>query len=218
MAITLKAEKREKTGKYAAFDMRKTGKIPAVVYGKGMETNINLTLDQKEFRQVLASGSRLIDLDVAGTKQMAVVKAVQHETIGKNILHVDFRAVDANTTLHLDVEVVLKGDAAGVQEGGIIEQNLHMITLECLPKDLPTSVELDISNLKIGGVLLVKDIPTLAGVKFVTHEDVPVVSCNYKSEDKPAAQAAAEEPAADAAAAPAAAPAADAKKTDAAKK
>lgn len=217
MAITLKAEKREKTGKYVAFDLRKAGKIPAVVYGKGLESNINLTLDQKEFKQVLASGSRLIDLDVAGHKQMAVVKAVQHETIGKNILHADFRAVDANTTLHLDVEVVLKGDAVGVQEGGIIEQNLHMITLECLPKDLPASIELDISGLKIGGVLLVKDIPALSGVKFVTHEDVPVVSCNYKSEDKPAAAAAAE-PAADAAAAPAAAPAADAKKADAAKK
>lgn len=216
MAITLKAEKREKTGKYVAFDLRKAGKIPAVVYGKGLETNINLTLNQKEFKQVLASGSRLIDLDVAGHKQMAVVKAVQHETIGKNILHVDFRAVDANTTLHLDVEIVLKGDAAGVQEGGIIEQNLHMITLECLPKDLPASIELDISGLKIGGVILVKDIPALSGVKFVTHEDVPVVSCNYKSEDKPAAAPA--EPAADAAAAAPAAPAADAKKADAAKK
>ncbi|MBP5232761.1 MAG: 50S ribosomal protein L25, partial [Planctomycetes bacterium] len=95
----------------------------------------------------------------------------------------------------------------------IIEQNLHMITLECLPKDLPTSIELDISGLKIGGVLLVKDVPALSGVKFVTHEDVPVVSCNYKSEDKPAEAPA--EPAADAAAA---APAADAKKADAAKK
>ena len=208
MAITLKAEKREKTGKYVAFDLRKAGKIPAVVYGRGLKENINLTLDQKEFKQVLASGSRLIDLD---------------ETIGKNILHADFRAVDANTTLHLDVEIVLKGDAAGVQEGGIIEQNLHMITLECLPKDLPSSIELDISKLKISGVLLVKDIPAIPGVKFVTHEDVPVVSCNYKSEDNPAAKAA-EEPAADAAAAaPAAdakkaAPAADAKKADAAKK
>lgn len=214
MATSLKAEKREKTGKYIAFDLRKVGKIPGVVYGKGLKENINLTLDQKEFKQVLASGARVIDLDIAGSKQMAVVKAVQHETIGKNILHVDFRAVDANTTLHLDIEVVLKGDAAGVQQGGIIEQNLHMITLECLPKDLPGSIELDISKLNINDVLLVKDIPAIPGVKFITHEDVPVVSCNYKTEDKPAEAA----PAADAAA-DAAAPAADAaKKAEPAKK
>lgn len=213
MATVLQAEKREKTGKYVAFDLRKIGKIPGVVYGKGLKENINLTVDQKELKQVMATGARLIDLNIDGQKRMAVLKAVQHETIGRNILHVDFRAVDENTTLHLDVEVVLKGECAGVMAGGILEQNVHMITLECLPKDLPTSIELDVSGLKIGDVIYVKDIKAIPGVKFVTHEAVPVVSCNIKSEDKPA------EAAADASAEAAAAPAADAaKKAEAPKK
>jgi large subunit ribosomal protein L25 len=199
MAITLQAEKREKAGKYVAFDLRKQGKIPAVMYGQGLKENVNLTVNQKELKKILASGGRLLDLDIAGKVQLAVLKDVQHAVIGSDLLHADFRAVDEQTTLHLNVEVLLKGDSIGAAEGGIVEQNLHQILLECLPKDLPTKIELDITNLTVGKVLFVSDLSVPNGVKFVTHAHVPVVSCRLKAEEVAATPTAA----ADAAAAPA---------------
>ncbi|GHT03156.1 50S ribosomal protein L25 [Planctomycetales bacterium] len=184
MATTLQAEKREKSGKYIAFALRKIGKIPAVAYGPALKENLNLAVNQKELNQILASGVRLLDLDIGGQKQMAVIKDIQHATIGNDILHADFRAINDDTKLHLTVEVTLKGEAAGsAQTGALIEQNLHRITIECLPKDLPAEIVLDISKLEVGNVWFVSDLPQLPKVRYVTHAEVPVVSCRLKTEE-----------------------------------
>jgi large subunit ribosomal protein L25 len=187
MAVALAAEKREKTGKYIAFDLRKQGKVPAVMYGEGVKENVNLAVNQKELKKVLASGARLLDLNLDGAVHLAVLKAVQHETIGSNLLHADFRAVTENSTLHLNVEVVLKGEAIGTAAGGIVEQNLHQIIIECMPKNLPAHIELDISDLTVGKVLFVSELPAYDGVKYITHAEVPVVSCRLKAEEAAAA-------------------------------
>lgn len=219
MAITLNAEKRTKVGKYIAFDLRKDGRIPAVMYGQGLKENVHLSVNTKELHQLVKTGKRLLDLVVDGNSQMAVLKAVQHETIGNGIIHVDFRAINDNTMLHLEIEIVLKGDAKGLLTGGILEQNLHHITLECLPKNLPTHIELDVTELDIGKILFVSDLPKIAGVKYLTSTAIPVASCRIKSEEKPAVVETAEvaADATDAAATPADAKAGEAKDTKDAK-
>lgn len=202
MAV-LKVEKREGTGKYVAFDLRKKGLIPAVMYGVGME-NVNLTVNERELQTLLGAGARLIDLDLAGKKQMAILKGLQHATIGKHLMHADFNAIDENTPLHVDVDVELTGESVGAREGGIVAMDLHALQIECLPRNLPEKLTVDVSKLGIGGVIYVKDLTIPAGVTVKTHSDVAVVSCHHINRAvENAAEAAAVE-AAPAAAAPAA--------------
>lgn len=194
MAV-LKADKREGTGKYVAFDMRKEGVVPAVVYGKGAE-NINIAINEKEFKAILKSGARILELEIDGKQVHTIVKDVQHSNLGDDILHADFRIIDEHSTLHIEVEVVLKGEAAGIELGGVVEQDLHRVQIECHPSELPEVVELDVSGLGVGQVLYVKDLPEFKGVTYRTPEGVAVVSCHGKSaadEEEAAAEEAAAE-------------------------
>ncbi len=191
MAV-LKVQKREGTGKYVAFDLRKEGMIPAVLYGKGFE-NINLTVDQKELQELVKSGERLLELDIDGKKQRAVLKAAQHENIGDKLIHADFRMVNEDTELHVEVEIALTGIAAGIDLGGVVEQDLHTVQVACKPGDLPEVVTVDVSPLNIGDVLYVKDLPAISGVVYQTLEDVAVVSCHGVSEAEEEEEAGEEE-------------------------
>ena len=179
MAV-LKVQKREGTGKYVAFNLRKQGLIPAVLYGKGAE-NVNLIVSEKELQEIVKSGERLIDLDIDGKAQKAIFKAAQHENIGDKLIHADFRIVDENTLLHIDVEVALTGTAAGEEVGGVVEQDLHKVQVACKPANLPEIIEVDISSLLVGKVLYVRDLPAIEGVSYQTPEGVAVASCHGAS-------------------------------------
>ncbi len=179
MAV-LKVQKREGTGKYVAFNLRKEGKIPAVLYGKGAE-NVNLAVDEGELQEIVKSGERLVDLEVDGKKQQAIIKDAQHENIGDKLIHADFRLVDADTELHVEVEIEIVGTAAGEDVGGVVEVDLHNVQISCKPADLPEIIKVNISALKLGDVLYVKDLPVLEGVVYQTPENVAVVSCHGAS-------------------------------------
>ena len=181
MAV-LKVQKREGTGKYVAFDLRKQGMIPAVLYGKGAE-NVNLIVCEKELQEIVASGERLLELDIEGKTQKAIFKAAQHENIGDKLIHADFRIVDENTVLHIYVEVELTGTAAGEEVGGVVEQDLHKVQVACKPANLPEVINVDVSSLLVGKVLYVKDLPAIDGVSYKTPESVAVVSCHGASAD-----------------------------------
>ena len=184
---TLKATKREGKGKYKAFELRKDGRIPAVIYGKSLKENINVSLVLKEFLSVLKSGDRIIDLDVDGSSRHVLLKAVQHGTYDHEVLHADFRAVSENETIEVELEIELKGDSAGVAMGGMMEQNLHHIHARCLPKDLPEKVVVDVTNLKLGDIFYAKDLPKLSGVEYIFHGNPAVVSCHHPKGEEAAA-------------------------------
>ena len=179
MAV-LKVQKREGTGKYVAFNLRKEGMIPAVLYGKDVD-NVNLAICEKELQEFVKNGERIFDLDIEGKAQKAVLKAAQHENIGDKLIHADFRLVDANTILHVEVEVEVVGTAAGEDVGGVVEQDLHKVHVACKPADLPEVIKVDVSALEVGSVLYVADLPALAGVEYQTMESVAVVSCHGAS-------------------------------------
>jgi len=189
----LKAEKREGTGKYVAFDLRKEGMLPAVYYGKGVE-NMNLAVNEKELYELIISGERIVDLDIAGEMKKAVLKDVQHESIGEGLLHADFRAIDENTAVHVDVSVELVGEAKGAGLGGVVELELHTVSVECLPANLPEVVNLDISTLGLNEVWHVTNLPALKGVKYMTSADSVVVTCHapHKQEEAAESETAAE--------------------------
>lgn len=184
---TLKAEKRAGTGKYVAFNLRKEGRIPAVLYGKGLE-NVNLAVSEKDLRHILHAGERMVELDIEGTTQPALLKSVQHAVIGPALVHADFRAVNASTTLHVDVPVELVGDSVGVEKGGLLEQALFTVEVECVPGNLPEKIEVDISGLDLDQAFYVENLPSLPGVKYTMDSSVSVVSCHLPRGEKEAVE------------------------------
>lgn len=201
MATVLKAETREGVGKYGTFNLRKQGKIPGVVYGPSIPKNLNVALPAKEFQKLLHKGDRILDLDIAGAVHRVVLKEVQHALFGEGVIHADFRVIAETDIIEMHVDIVTIGEAPGLAAGGVLEQNLHSVTVACMPKDLPERIQIDIGGMEIGQKRTVADLPKLAGVKYITAANIPVVAVVHpQAAEEAAAPAAA---AGEAAAAPA---------------
>lgn len=170
---------RQKIGKYGAFALRREGRIPAAVYGKG-QGNLNVSMGLKEFKALLKSGQHMVDLVVDdAAPRKAVLKAVQHGTYDSELLHADFRMIDENEIMQLDVPIEIHGEAVGTREGGIMEQETLMMTVRCLPKDLPDVIKVDVSALKVGDMIYADALPVLPGVTYVYHGHPSIVSCRH---------------------------------------
>jgi len=191
----LEAQKREPGNKNAARRVRADGKIPATVYGAGKTSSISL--DPRQVLRILHSESghnTIFDLAFDGDRQKAMIVDWQFEPIKGKLLHVDVQRIAMDKKLTVTVPVVLKGEAEGVKtQGGILEQLLREVEIECLPADIPKSIEADISHLVFGVDLRVKDLPHAAQVKFLTDEDRMVAHItSVKEEVVPTPEAAAE--------------------------
>ena len=174
---TLKAEDRKRTGTGMLKRMRREGFIPSVVYGGGSETR-NVKISAKDFRDMIgasASANVLVDLELdGGGQQLAFVKDLQHDPLSGNILHADFLAINEATEITAQIPVVLNGEALGVKLGGQLEQLLYTIEIKCLPKDLPETIEGDVSDLDVGDALHVGGMQWTEGVSPTLGEDVVV--------------------------------------------
>ncbi len=172
---TLKAEKRTCTRKLNP--LRAEGLVPAVMYGAGSES-INLQVNAREFAALLSgsvSEHILINLEIAGeSAKLALLKDIQHNAISGQILHADFLQVDENTEIQSTVPVILVGEAAGLKEGGILEQHIHDIEVKCLSKDLPETIEVNISGLGLEQTLTIAGLGLPASIKPVLADDVIV--------------------------------------------
>ena len=174
---TLKAEGRARTGSGVLKQMRREGFVPSVIYGGGTE-NKNVKVHAKTFRDMLnnaASDSILVNLEIeGGDTQLAFLQDVQHNALTREILHVDFLAVDQNTEINANLPLEFVGEPVGVKEGGLLEHMLHSIEITCLPNDLPESISVDVAHLDIGMVVNVGEIVFPEGVKPVMNDDVVV--------------------------------------------
>lgn len=175
--IVLKATVRQVIGKQVKA-LRRQGQLPAIIYGVDF-TPLAIALDFKETSRALqgVSTSHLITVDVQGKKHMALVREKQRHPVTGFLTHVDFQRVSMTERIRLTVPVVMVGEAPAVKfENGILVANLEEIEIECLPKDLPERIELDISILaEIGDSIRVKDLPVPAAVTVLTPEDEMVV-------------------------------------------
>ena len=174
---SLKAEDRKRTGTGTLKLMRREGYIPSVVYGAGKE-NRNVKVSSKNFRDMIAhsaSTNVLVDLELDdGGRQLAFVKDLQHDPLSGQILHADFLAVSEDTEISAQLPVVLTGEAAGVKLGGQLEQLLYNVEINCLPKDLPETIEADVSPLKVGEMLHIGEVTWPEGVSPTLADDVVV--------------------------------------------
>ncbi len=202
----LSAVAREATTKGELRGLRRAGKIPAVVYGGG-QAAMQIVLDAVEFKKATAgiTESTIITIDIAGQKKDAFVKERQRDALTNEVIHVDFLEVVKGRSLHAKVPLRLVGTPVGVREGGILETPAHEIEVECLPKDLPESIELNVESLGANHSIHVRDIVAPKGVKILTNSDLVVALVKFaKAEAAPAAATAAPAAAAAAPAAPSA--------------
>jgi len=199
----LEAQKREPGTKNAARRVRVGGKIPAVLYGAGKGAAA-VAVDPRQVLRILKSESghnTIFDLALDSDRVKAMIVDWQFEPIKGTLLHVDLQRIAMDKKLTVTVPVVLKGEAAGVKtEGGILEQLLREIEIECLPADIPKNIEVDISHLVFGIEVRVKDIPHSEKLKFLTEENQMIAHITTVKEEVVVAP---EAVAADATAAPA---------------
>ena len=197
MAETLRVEKRQSLGKRNNVRLRRSGRVPAVLYGHG-EDSVNLALASDKLEASLRHGAKVVDLDGDATGK-ALLQDVQWDTFLQHVVHVDLLRVRAGEKVKIDVPIELRGEAAGVLDGGLIEQVVHSIEIEVALDVIPDKLHLNIKNLKIGDHLTAKDIIDLpAGATILSDEDEMIVHCVApvveEEEEAPAEEGAAAEP------------------------
>ena len=176
--VKLVAEPREGTGKGVARKLRAAGRVPAVLYGHGMDS-MALSVDSRDLYHVLHTGAGtnvLVDLVVDGTEHLIIPRDVQRDHIHGRFIHVDLLAVRRDEKLHLTIPIRIVGESVGVKAGGVVEHRLWEIEVECLPTDVPEAIEADISALEIGMGLHVSDLVAPSGVTFLTSDEESVVA------------------------------------------
>ena len=195
--------------KNAARRVRVAGKIPAVLYGSGHDP-VAIEVDPKQISRILFSETghnTIFDVEVAGlTGAKAMIVDWQREPINDMLIHIDLKRIALDKALHVKVRVKLLGIPVGVKTaGGILDQVLREVEIECLPADIPANIAVDISNLALYDTLRVSDLPHSDAIKFLNAEDATVAHVVSIREEAPTA-AEAEVAAAAAAAATAAEP------------
>ncbi len=178
MEQKLKAEARADTGKGAARKIRASGRVPAVVYGRGVDP-LPVTIDAKELFHLLhtdAGTNVLVDMRVNSDHFLAMPREIQRDHIRGQFLHVDFLRINRDEKIGVEVPIHLIGESHGVKEGGVVEHHLWTLHLECFPQDVPTSIDADISGLGINESLKVADLDIPDKLTLLTSPDEVVVS------------------------------------------
>ncbi len=177
--INLKAETGRRLGSKESRRLRREGKIPGVLYGKGMES-CSIHMDAKELRNALqgeAGINALLSLQVDSKSYMAMAKVIQRHPVKGNVIHVDFQVTDPNKSVIVEVPITLVGHSSQLQmAGGMVDQQLFSITIKARPGEIPHAVELDISPLQPGGSLKVSDIEIPSGIEIESNLDTTVAT------------------------------------------
>jgi len=204
--VVLQAKNRQSQGSAQSRRLRRGGRIPAVIYGRSGKA-VSIDLDASDFIKGTKgiSESTIVKVEVDGKAYEAFVKDTQRNIIDGNILHIDFYEVESGVALRAKVSLVFNGNPVGVREGGMLETPVHEIEIECLPKDLPERIDIDISGLKANQSMHVRDIALAPGIKLLSNPDQVFALVKFAKVEvvaAPAADAAAAAPGAAGAAAP----------------
>ncbi|GBE06569.1 general stress protein CTC [bacterium BMS3Abin10] len=198
--VSLTAEKRTEIGKGGARSLRRDGFLPAVLYAKG--SSMSLKFPRKELVKFMISGGRehaLVNIIISGGKgkkseHWALVKDYQTDPLRSELLHVDFMEISLKQKIKTSTTIIISREPVGVKNGGILQQQLREVEIECLPTQIPAGIELDASAIDIGQSIHVSDLLTKEGVKILSdpHDVVLTVSAPVVEEVAPAEEEAAE--------------------------
>jgi large subunit ribosomal protein L25 len=179
----LVAEVREGAGKGAARKLRAAGRIPGVCYGRTLPS-VGISLDPRELERLIAASTAgvntLFQLRIAGVGDLdgkpVMVRELQRNPVNGLLLHADLYAVDLEQTIHVSVPIHITGTPAGVKMGGILDQALRTLDLECMPQAIPRGVSVEVDALEIGHTLHVRDLAIPEGTSLLSDPDLAVVS------------------------------------------
>lgn len=176
--VTLKAIRRADTGKGAARRARAAGRVPAIVYGLGIEP-MAIEVDRREFVTALhtdAGMNVLLSIEIDGESTTALTRELQQDPVRGTLLHADFVKIDLKQEVEVEVPVHLVGESPGAKEGGVLEHPLFTIHVRCLPTNVPESIDADISGLNIGDALRVSELAAGRDFQILNDPDTVVAS------------------------------------------
>ncbi len=194
MSNVLNATKRDDKGKGASRRLRRANQLPAVVYGGGKDA-VSITLQQKDIQHELPNEefySQVLSLNIDGTTEDVLVRDIQHHPYKIDILHMDFIRVDANHVVHVYTQLHFVGEeeAPGVKtEGGQVSHVINEVEVECLPKNIPSFIEVDLSEMHLGDILHLSDLKLPEGVSILAlkqgdEHDTAVVNIHARKAEK----------------------------------
>jgi large subunit ribosomal protein L25 len=173
-SLVLPIDKREGRGTRTARKLRAEGRVPGVVYGHKEET-VSVSVAADALMSAVRHGARVVDLRSDGGLQKAQIAELQWDHLGMELLHVDFRRVAADERIHVNVRIEIKGIAPGVTAGGVLDQPIHTLSIECAADSVPESIRVNVNELQLGAAIHVRDVHLPPGVKALTDPDAIVV-------------------------------------------
>ena len=184
-AVKIKVESRDPaknkgTGTKFSRVLRKAGRIPAIIYGH-KQAAVPISLTREAVWEMIKKATHLAELQFDGTSETCLVRDVQWDHLGKEILHLDFARVNVGESIDTDVRIDLRGTAPGVAEGGILETLVHSIHVTCRADSIPDSFKVDISDLHIGKAIHVKDLKLPEGVTTKVDPESLIVHVTTKA-------------------------------------
>ncbi len=175
MADVLNVTQRPQLGSRSSRRLRRSGQVPAVLYGHGKE-NVNLTIPAGELYHAVRYGSKLVEVRGA-VQDSALIRDVQWDAYGQEVLHVDLARVSAEEAVEITLAVELRGEAPGSREGGVIDHSTHEIEIRCPAKAIPENFVVNINSLHLGESITASDLPLPEGAELLTDPDQVIVSC-----------------------------------------
>lgn len=184
--INLTAQARSENGKCPARRLRSAGKVPAILYGKGIKSALSISLDNKELEKVLhtaAGGNVLLNLNLEGKNRMVMFKEILRHPLKGSILHVDLFEILMDHKLIVEVPIHITGKAEGLAFGGIVQQEARKVKIECFPNSIPDSIDVDVTPLGIGHSFHVSDIKLAEGLRVLDEPAMTIVSVVSPTEE-----------------------------------
>lgn len=177
--ITLRAEKGRPTGSAAARRIRNEGLVPAIVYGADVDEPILITVDRRELRSALtteAGTNALINLDIDGSEHLTLARAVEKHPYKTEIRHVDFVTVGLTDTIITDVHLEFLGEPIATEEGGVLSTPYNTVSIEVLATNIPSVIQVDVSDMTMNDSLRISDLPDLEGVTYLDDDDLTIAT------------------------------------------
>src|ERR1043165_6324135 len=187
-SANISVKPRSELGSRANKRLRDSGFIPGVIYGH-KEAVVAITLPKKETVGHLRHGAHVFDLAIDGKSEKVLVKEVQYDHLGNEVIHVDFARVSLDEKVEVTVPLELKGTPKGEAEGGVLQQIVAELKLECLVTEIPNAIVHSVSEMKLDDVLHIKELKLPAGVRALQDEDLVVAQVKTIEEETPAAAA-----------------------------
>lgn len=182
--VNIIAETREISTKGAVNKLRKNGYVPGVLYSKDMEPVI-FTVPELSLKSVVyTTEMHLVNIKIGENEAIpSILKDVQFDAVTDKIVHIDFQAITKGQVIQVQVPINLTGQSVGIKEGGRLATNLHKVDVECLPKNIPSSLDVDITALNIGDSILVRDL-SFDDIKILNAEDASIVAIMAPREEE----------------------------------